>query len=46
MIQLLQTLVPGACKQGIKSNAGAIKCWKEKKITPPPNEWHNIPFSI
>ena len=32
----LQSLVPRACKQGIKSKAGAIKCCKEIKITAPP----------
>ena len=32
-------------KQAIKSKEGAIKCCKEKKITAPPNEWRNIPFS-
>ena len=31
--------------RSIKSKAGAIKCCKEVKITAPPNEWHNIPFS-
>ena len=41
---LLQYLIPRACKQGINSKAGAIKCCKEIKITAPPNEWHNIPF--
>ena len=30
--------------QGSKSKAGAIKCWKENKITAPPNAWHNIPL--
>ena len=30
--------------QGIKSKAGAIKCYKEIKNTAPPNEWRNIPF--
>ena len=33
-------------KQGIKSKAGAIKCWKEIKIAAPPNEWRNIPFIV
>ena len=32
------------CWEGIKSQTGAIKCCKETKITPPPNEWRNIPF--
>ena len=41
---LLQSHVPRACKQGIKSKAGAIKCCKEIKITAPPNEWRNISF--
>ena len=31
-------------KQGIKFKEGAIKCCTEK-ITFPPNEWRNIPFS-
>ena len=35
----LQTLVPPACKQGIKSKAGTIKGYKERKTTTaPPNE--------
>ena len=38
--------MPQACKQGIKSKAGAIKCCKEIKITALPNEWLNIPFHI
>ena len=33
-------------KQGIKSKAWAIKCWKEIKIAAPPNEWRNIPFIV
>ena len=44
LMLLLQSLIPRACKQGIKSKAGAIKCFKEIKITAPPNEWGNIPF--
>ena len=32
-------------KQSIKFKAGEIKCCKEIKITAPPNEWCNIPFS-
>ena len=28
----------------MKFKAGEIKCYKEKKITPPPNEWRNIPI--
>ena len=44
LMPLLQSLVPRACVQGIKSKAGAIKCCKEIKVTAPPNEWCNIPF--
>ena len=40
---LLQSLVPQACNQDIKSNTGAIKCHKEVKITAPPNERCNFP---
>ena len=43
-LKLLQYVLPGACKQGIKSKAGAIKCFNETKITAPPNECSNIPF--
>ena len=43
---LLQSLIPRACKQGIKSKAGAIKCCKEIKITTPNNEWRNIPLLV
>ena len=32
---------PLACKEGIKSKAGAIKCYREIKTTPSPNEWCN-----
>ena len=39
---LLQSLVPLACMQGIKSKARAIKCWREEKYLP--NECCNIPF--
>ena len=46
LLPLLQSLVPGACKQGSKSKAGAIKCSKENKITAPPNAWHNISLSL
>ena len=42
LMPLLHSLVPRACKQGIKSKAGAIKCCKEIKITAPPIEQHNI----
>ena len=31
-------------KQDIKSKAGEIRCWEERKIIGPPNECHNIPF--
>ena len=41
---LFQSVVPRACKQGIKSTAGAINCCKEIKNTAPPNEWCNILF--
>ena len=27
-------LIPRACKKGIKSKSGAIKCYKEKKLLP------------
>ena len=43
---IMQSLVPWACKQGSKSEAGAIKTCKEIKITAPPNAWHNIQFSV
>ena len=56
IIALVASLVPCEChqaiissqedKQVIKFKAGAIKCYKEKKITSPPNEWHNIPFRV
>ena len=36
LMPLLQSLVSQACKQGIQSKAGAIKCCKETKITAPP----------
>ena len=44
LMPLLQSLVPRACKQGIKSKARAIKCCKEIQISSPPNEWRNIPL--
>ena len=31
-------------KQSINFKEEAIICFKEKKITSPPNEWRNIPF--
>ena len=34
LMPLLQSLVPRAYNQGIKSKAGAIKCSKEKKLLP------------
>ena len=43
---LIKSLVPQACKQGIKSKAGAIKCCEENKITYLPNEWGNTPFCL
>ena len=46
LMPLLQTLVPRACKQGIKSMAGTITCCREMKITAPPNEWRNLAFFI
>ena len=36
--------LPPEGKQGIKSKAGAKKCFKEIKITVPFNEWRNFPF--
>ena len=44
-LPLLQSLKPWACKQGIQSKAGAIKCCKETKIAAPPNECRNIPLN-
>ena len=46
LLPLLQFLIPWACKQGIKSTAGAIKCCKENKIAASPNTWHNILFLV
>ena len=44
-MSLLQSIIPWACKKGIKSNAGA-KSAAKKKNTSPPNEWGNIPFGL
>ena len=41
LMPLFQSLVPQACKKGIKSKARAIKSAKKKLLT---NEWRNIPF--
>ena len=46
LMPLLQSLIPRACKQGIKSNVRAIKCCKERKITALPNECCNIPIQL
>ena len=52
---LVASLVPWECKQaiilsqedkqGVKLKEGAIKCCKEKMTSPPP-ELRNIPFSL
>ena len=42
----LKSLVPWACKQGFKSRVVAIKCCEETKISPPPDEWRNIPLQF
>ena len=42
LMPLLQSLLTQACKQGFKSKAIAIKCFKEKTNSSPLNKWHNI----
>ena len=44
VVPLLKSLVPQACNHGSKSKVGAIKCYKENKITAPPDDWRNIPL--
>ena len=41
---LIASLLGWEGKQGIKSKEGAIKCFKERKINSPTNEWCNIPL--
>ena len=44
MLALIAFLLHREDKQGITFKEGAIKCFKERKITAPPNDWCNMPL--